>query len=101
MKPDKTHHLKIPLDVYPNCPECQMRMIVVSGFGLDPEEKAFEMLEMREDFRRGHVARKPLATWLMMSRSHPCAGWLSSRRGQIMAASIGLGERDNCRKTSG
>jgi len=40
-------------------------------------------------------ARKPLATRLTTSRSQACAGWLSSRRNQTMAASIGLGGRDN------
>jgi len=37
----------------------------------------------------------------MTSRSHACAGWSSSRRNQIMAASIGLGDRDNRWKTNG
>ncbi len=50
---------------------------------------------------RVQLARRPLATWLITSRSHACAGWLSSRRSQIMAASIGLGERDNRWKTRG
>jgi hypothetical protein len=50
---------------------------------------------------RLHTERNPLATWLMTFRSHAWAGWLSSRRSQIMAASIGLGERDSGWNTSG
>src|ERR1700680_3628124 len=49
--------------------------------------------------KRVHLARKSWATRLMTSRSHACAGWLSTRRSQIMAASIGLGERDSGWKT--
>jgi hypothetical protein len=43
--------------------------------------------------RRAYLESKSCVTLLTTSRSHACAGWLSSRRGQIMAASIGLGER--------
>jgi hypothetical protein len=42
---------------------------------------------------RAYLESKSCVTLLTTSRSHACAGWLSSRRGQIMAASIGLGER--------
>ena len=52
-----------------------------------------------ESIRRAHVECKRLVTWPMASRSHACACWLSSRRGQIIAASIGLGERDSRWKT--
>jgi hypothetical protein len=55
MKPDKTHRLKIPIDGCPNCPACEMRMIVAGGFGLDPEHKTFECL------RCGHI-EKPETT---------------------------------------
>src|SRR5258706_15933712 len=47
------------------------------------------------------LARRPLTARLMTSRSQACAGWLSSRRNQIMAASTGLGDRDNRWKTNG
>jgi hypothetical protein len=52
--------------------------------------------ELPPAFRRPYVQLKSLATTrVMTSRSHACAGWLPSRRSQIMAASIGLGGRDS------
>jgi hypothetical protein len=50
---------------------------------------------------RRHVLPKSRVTRLITSRSQACPGWLSSRRSQIMAASIGLGDRNNGRKTRG
>jgi len=50
-------------------------------------------------FLRVHTARESWAARVMTSRSQACAGWLSRRRSQVMAASIGLGERDSRRNT--
>src|SRR5258708_35708402 len=56
---------------------------------------------IREASTNPHWSGKSLVIRLMTSRSHAWAGWLSSRRSQIMAASIGLSERDSRSKTRG
>src|SRR5438105_12854755 len=62
--------------------------------------------QWRRREKRGAIYKPSLVTQslvirLMTSRSHAWAGWLSSRRSQTMAASIGLGERDSRWKTRG
>jgi hypothetical protein len=32
----------------PRCPKCQMGMIVIAGFGLDPGDKTFECLQCEQ-----------------------------------------------------
>jgi hypothetical protein len=46
----------------PPCPECQMNMVAVAGFGLDPEQKTDECLQC------GHV-EKPAASHALKRRT--------------------------------
>ncbi len=57
--------------------------------------------ELRAIGERLQAGLRLLAIPVMTSRSHACAGWLSSRRSQIMAVSIGLGGREGRWKASG
>jgi hypothetical protein len=60
-----------------------------------------ETISLAEEENGSHVVRNSLTTPPMTSRSRACAGWLSSRRSQVMEASIGLGERDIYGKQGG
>src|SRR5258706_5141491 len=72
------------------------RVLLYSGIFQNAPQR-----NIREASTNLHWSRKSLVIRMMTSRSHACAGWLSSRRSQIMAASIGLGDRNSRRKTSG
>src|SRR5260370_37041540 len=72
------------------------RVLLYSGIFQNAPQR-----NIREPSTNPHLSRKSLVIRLMTSRSHAWAGWLSSRRSQIMAASIGLGERDSRWKTRG
>src|SRR5260370_28194246 len=72
------------------------RVLLYSGIFQNAPQR-----NIREPSTNPHLSGKSLVIRLMTSRSHAWAGWLSSRPSQIMAASIGLGERDSRWKTRG